>query len=97
MDIELADDEKPVLCVTISFVVCYTTSNVIHPAGNRYRVGEAFVHLPLEKAQERLASDQERVQAELSRLQHAADECQTVMQDLKLHLYSKFGSSINLD
>jgi len=75
MDIELADDDKPVL----------------------YRVGEAFVHLPLEKAQERLASDQDRVQAELSRLQDAAEECKSVMQDLKVHLYSKFGSSINLD
>jgi len=93
VDIELADDEKSVLCVTFR---AYTTRNVIH-SGNRYRVGEAFVHLPLEKAQERLASDQERVQAELTRLQDAADECKTVMQDLKLHLYSKFGSSINLD
>ena len=73
---------------------------MIHSAddsGNRYRVGEAFVHLPLEKAQERLTVDQERVQAELSGLQHAADDCRSVMQDLKLHLYSKFGSSINLD
>jgi len=75
VDIELADDEKPIL----------------------YRIGEAFVHLPLDKAQERLASDQERVQTELSGLQHAADECKSVMQDLKLQLYSKFGSSINLD
>jgi len=75
VDIELADDERPVL----------------------YRIGEAFVHLPLEKAQERLASDQVRVQAALSGLQHAAEECKDVMQDLKLHLYSKFGSSINLD
>jgi len=75
MDIELADDEKPVL----------------------YRIGEAFVHLPLERAQERLAADQERVQAELSRLQDVAEECKSVMQDLKVHLYSKFGSSINLD
>ena len=69
---------------------------MIH-SGNRYRIGEAFVHLPLEKAQERLASDQEKVQTELSGLQQAADDCKSVMQDLKLHLYSKFGSSINLD
>ena len=69
----------------------------LYDSGNRYRIGEAFVHLPLDKAQERLASDQERVQTELSGLQHAADECKSVMQDLKLHLYSKFGSSINLD
>jgi len=75
MDIELADDDKPIL----------------------YRIGEAFVHLPLEKAQERLALDQERVQAGLARLQDAADECKTGMQDLKVHLYSKFGTSINLD
>jgi len=75
MDIELADDEKPVL----------------------YRIGEAFVYLPLEKAQERLALDQESAQAELSRLQGAADQCKADMQDLKVQLYSKFGSSINLD
>jgi prefoldin subunit 4 len=64
---------------------------------NRYRIGEAFVHLPLEKAQVRLAADQERVQAELSRLQDALDACKSAMQDLKVHLYSKFGNSINLD
>ncbi|KAG8760075.1 hypothetical protein FRC14_004174 [Serendipita sp. 396] len=62
-----------------------------------YRVGETFVHLPLEQAQERLATEKEAAEIEVARLQDEVDGCQTSMKDLKLHLYSKFGNSINLD
>lgn len=62
-----------------------------------YRVGEAFVHLPLDQAQKRLAADAEVVEAEVARLQDALDMCQSTMKELKLQLYAKFGTSINLD
>jgi chaperonin cofactor prefoldin len=64
---------------------------------HRYRVGEAFVHLPLELAQQRLASDHEAIDTEVARLQDAVEECQSAMKELKLQLYAKFGTSINLD
>lgn len=63
----------------------------------RYRVGDVFVHLPLEKAQERLQKDQERVDGELSKLQDVVDDCEKKMKDLKIVLYGKFGKAINLD
>lgn len=58
-----------------------------------YRVGEAFVHLPLDQAQKRLAADAEVVEAEVARLQDALDMCQSTMKELKLQLYAKFGTS----
>ena len=64
---------------------------------DRYRVGEAFVHLPLEQAQKRLAADAEVVETEVARLNEAVDTCQSTMKELKLQLYAKFGTSINLD
>lgn len=57
-----------------------------------YRVGEAFVHLPLDQAQKRLAADAEVVEAEVARLQDALDMCQSTMKELKLQLYAKFGT-----
>ncbi|CAG7854626.1 Prefoldin subunit 4 {ECO:0000256/PIRNR:PIRNR016477} [Serendipita indica DSM 11827] len=51
-----------------------------------YRVGEAFVHLPLDQAQKRLAADAEVVEAEVARLQDALDMCQSTMKELKLQL-----------
>ncbi|KAG8821001.1 hypothetical protein FRC17_009948 [Serendipita sp. 399] len=62
-----------------------------------YRVGESFVHISLEQAQERLASDKEAAEIEVARLQDEVDGCQSSMKELKLQLYSKFGTSINLD
>jgi prefoldin subunit 4 len=55
------------------------------------------VYLPLELAQQRLASDHEAIDTEVARLQDAVEECQSSMKELKLQLYSKFGTSINLD
>ncbi|PVG02576.1 Prefoldin subunit 4 [Serendipita vermifera] len=62
-----------------------------------YRVGEAFAHLPLETAQQRLAAEQEAIEKEVERAQESVDECQSAMKELKMQLYSKFGTSINLD
>lgn len=55
------------------------------------------MHIPLELAQQRLASDQEAIDVEVARLNDAVDECQSTMKELKVQLYAKFGSSINLD
>lgn len=63
----------------------------------RYRVGEAFMHIPLETAQQRLATEKEAIDVEVARIQDSVDECQASMKELKLQLYAKFGSSINLD
>jgi len=62
-----------------------------------YRVGEAFVHIPLNRALKRLAKDQSTLDNELSKLASDAEECEKEMKKLKVVLYAKFGKAINLD
>ncbi|TDL26096.1 Prefoldin, subunit 4 [Rickenella mellea] len=75
MELELADEDQPVL----------------------YRVGEAFVHMPHSRAMKRLERDAEDINKEISKLSDNAEVCQTSMKELKVLLYAKFGSAINLD
>ncbi|GAB5588026.1 hypothetical protein Unana1_02926 [Umbelopsis nana] len=63
----------------------------------RYKIGDAFVHLPLEKALERISTDSEKVQADLDELKGQMDGVQDQMAELKKALYGKFGNSINLE
>ncbi|KAG6891566.1 hypothetical protein C0992_003593 [Termitomyces sp. T32_za158] len=62
-----------------------------------YRIGEAFLHLPLSQAQERLESDQSNLDARISTLSTSSEDCDAQMKALKVQLYAKFGSAINLD
>jgi len=62
-----------------------------------YRVGEAFLHIPLSKAHKHLTRDQESLDAEIGRLRDGAEDCEKTMKELKVALYAKFGKAINLD
>lgn len=62
-----------------------------------YKIGDAFFHLSLKRAQELITKDQESTEAEVNTLQGKIDECQEEMKDLKVVLYAKFGKQINLD
>ncbi|KAK7053170.1 hypothetical protein VNI00_003789 [Paramarasmius palmivorus] len=62
-----------------------------------YKLGESFLHLPHAKALKRLESDQNDIQSRLEQLLSQADSCEKEMRELKVVLYAKFGSSINLD
>ncbi|KAG2178893.1 hypothetical protein INT43_001740 [Umbelopsis isabellina] len=63
----------------------------------RYKIGDAFVHMPLDKALERITSDSEKVSADLEELKSQMDNVQDQMAELKKALYGKFGTSINLE
>jgi prefoldin subunit 4 len=63
----------------------------------RYKIGDAFVHMPLDKALERITGDSEKVQADLDDLKSQMDDVHGQMEELKKALYSKFGKSINLE
>jgi hypothetical protein len=63
----------------------------------RYKVGECFLHMPHPRAMKRLEADQATLDARVSELQSTAEECEKGMKELKVVLYAKFGSSINLD
>ncbi|KAG8902703.1 hypothetical protein FRC01_009504 [Tulasnella sp. 417] len=62
-----------------------------------YKVGEAFVHIPLPVAQARLQQDQENLEKEIGSLREKIEESETAMKELKVVLYGKFGKAINLD
>lgn len=63
----------------------------------RYRVGEAFVQLPLSRAQKRLEHDVVNIDKEVSEINESMEECDKGMKELKVVLYAKFGSAINLE
>jgi len=62
-----------------------------------YKVGEAFLHLPHHRATKRLERDQAQVDEEIAKLTELVDQCERDMKALKVELYARFGSAINLD
>ncbi|KAL4956814.1 Prefoldin subunit-domain-containing protein [Aspergillus filifer] len=62
-----------------------------------YKIGDSFVHLPLEQAQSMLASATEQIDSEVSKLEDTLGELRDEMQQLKVALYARFGRSINLE
>ncbi|EIN11769.1 Prefoldin subunit 4 [Punctularia strigosozonata HHB-11173 SS5] len=62
-----------------------------------YRIGETFVHVPLNRALKRLERDQGSIDSQLSELADKAEVCEKGMKELKVILYAKFGKAINLD
>jgi prefoldin subunit 4 len=63
----------------------------------RYKVGEAFLHIPHPAAMKRLERDQQDLDSQLDAQRALADGCDKEMKELKVLLYGKFGRSINLD
>ena len=63
----------------------------------RYKIGDAFVQLPLEEAQGLLASSTEQIDSEVTKLEETLGDLRDEMQQLKVALYARFGRSINLE
>lgn len=64
---------------------------------HRYKIGDAFLHLPLGEAQELLTTSTERIDSEVSTLEEKLSDVREEMQKLKIALYARFGKSINLE
>ncbi|KAL6238920.1 hypothetical protein BDW75DRAFT_176901 [Aspergillus navahoensis] len=62
-----------------------------------YKIGDSFVHLPLEEAQTLLASSMEQIDSEVAKLEETLSDLRDEMQQLKVALYARFGRSINLE
>ncbi|KAL4909824.1 hypothetical protein BDW74DRAFT_143805 [Aspergillus multicolor] len=62
-----------------------------------YKIGDSFVHLPLEEAQTLLASSTEQIDLEVAKLEETLGDLRDEMQQLKVALYARFGRSINLE
>ncbi|PCG96184.1 Prefoldin [Penicillium occitanis (nom. inval.)] len=62
-----------------------------------YKIGDSFIHLPLEQAQSLLSTSTDEIDAEVSRLEDALGEIREELSGLKAALYARFGKAINLD
>ncbi|WFD02155.1 hypothetical protein MOBT1_000836 [Malassezia obtusa] len=62
-----------------------------------YKVGEAYISMLQEEAVAQLEQDTKDADEELERLQQVMEECESGMKELKVKLYAKFGSNINLE
>mmetsp|Transcript_9732 Transcript_9732/g.24197 ORF Transcript_9732/g.24197 Transcript_9732/m.24197 type:complete len:125 (-) Transcript_9732:329-703(-) len=63
----------------------------------RYVIGECFVHMEKDAAEEKLTGLTDSANGEVKALSSEVDSIKDKMKDLKTKLYSKFGSSINLE
>jgi prefoldin subunit 4 len=93
MELDLADEEELVMSAYGTFSLGAFT----HHLPLRYRVGDAFLHVALDKAQDLLTQDQETLDAERQKVRDSAEDCEKTMKELKIALYAKFGKAINLD
>lgn len=53
--------------------------------------------MPLSRAQKRLERDVVNIDKEVSEINESMEECNKGMKELKVVLYAKFGSAINLE
>ncbi|KAM3463349.1 hypothetical protein MY5147_002583 [Beauveria neobassiana] len=63
----------------------------------RYRIGDAFFHLPLEQAQEMLSTATTRIDEDTGALEEKISNIKEQMTELKVDLYARFGKQINLE
>lgn len=63
----------------------------------RYKIGDSFISLPLPEVQEMLSESTSQIDEEVSGLEEKLHGIRDEMKELKVHLYARFGRSINLE
>ncbi|KAJ3494066.1 hypothetical protein NLG97_g4315 [Lecanicillium saksenae] len=95
-ELELADEDEKIQYGTPSSSSCmgYRTCVNIH---RRYKIGDAFFHLPLEQAQDMLSTATSRIEEDTEALEEKIGAIKEQMTELKVDLYARFGKQINLE
>lgn len=62
-----------------------------------YKIGDSFLHLPLEDVQGLLEKSAQAVTEEIEGLEERIEKNDEAMKALKVKLYAKFGKAINLE
>lgn len=62
-----------------------------------YQIGEVFFHLDGDQTQELLEKEKTSIQKDMESLKGEAKDVERVLAELKVQLYAKFGTSINLE
>lgn len=60
-------------------------------------MGEVFISIGSDETTEMLEKTKEATKAEMVELEKQAEEHKKILQDLKVQLYAKFGTNINLE
>lgn len=60
-----------------------------------YKLGDGFISMLKDQAEERLESDVKEVEDEIKELRAKKEQCEKEMEDLKIPLYAKFGDNIS--
>jgi prefoldin subunit 4 len=94
MELELADEEDTVPWILLRLAktirsTCWTT--------HRYKIGDAFFHVPLPQAQEMLGLSTALLEEEIEELEDKLGTIRGEMTELKVDLYARFGKTINLE
>lgn len=63
----------------------------------QYKIGDAFVFLPLSDAVEKIEKENEVLDGKISGVSDEIDDIDAKLAELKAHLYGKFGNNINLE
>jgi prefoldin subunit 4 len=63
----------------------------------RYKIGDAFVHVTVEQAQEMLGISAAKVDEGITELEDELTTIREEMTQLKVELYARFGKTINLE
>ncbi|XP_052230489.1 prefoldin subunit 4-like [Dreissena polymorpha] len=62
-----------------------------------YQVGEVFISISSEETNQMLEKAKEETKREMSELEKLVEANKKTLQDLKVELYAKFGTNINLE
>lgn len=63
----------------------------------QYKIGDAFVFLPVSKAVEKIEKENESLDEKISAVSDEIEKIDSQLSQLKAHLYGKFGQNINLE
>ncbi|KAK2139899.1 hypothetical protein LSH36_1567g00017 [Paralvinella palmiformis] len=80
----------------------YPFVNVVHRSSflavpHVYSIGEVFVHCEQTNASSMLEATKELLQKEIKKMEVRSEEHKSVLSELKVQLYAKFGNNINLE
>lgn len=64
---------------------------------SRYKIGDAFFHIPLPQAQEMLGISGSKLESAIEELEDSLGAIKEEMTQLKVELYARFGKSIQLE
>jgi prefoldin subunit 4 len=97
-ELELADEDEKIQYAKFCPALRQPTPNANNRISlHRYKIGDAFFHVPLEQAQEMLEVAATTIDEETSQLEDKISSVREEMQLLKVDLYARFGKQINLE